>query len=151
MTSSAVFKALDYGNEPTRYGFNVTQLTAANFDAQITLVDALQTATNNVSLGTFSGKSVKAVDVPVGAKATDVNAQRESKWRVTLLDSVDPVGNGSFEIGMPDLTLLVAGTGLMDISAGAGAALVTAIEAAVVSRLGNAMTVDEIVHVGRNI
>lgn len=151
MPSSAVFKALDYGAEATRFGFNVIQLTAANFDAQIALVDALQTAANNVSLGTFSGKSVKAVDVAVGVKAADVNAQRESKWRVTYLDSVQPEGNGSFEMGMPDLSLLVAGTGLMDVSAGAGAALVTAIENAVVSRLGNAVTVDIISHVGRNI
>ncbi len=151
MTSSGTLKARDYGNEATRFGFRMVQLTSANFDAQIALQDALQTAVNNVSLGTFSGKSLQAVDAPVAAKATVVNAQRESKWRVTYTDDVDPIGNGSFEIGMPDLSLLIADTGQMDITAGAGAALVTAIENAIVSVLGNAITVLTIIHVGRNL
>lgn len=151
MPSSATLKGKDYGKEVTRFGFNVVQLTAANFDAQIALVATLQGAVDNVSYGLFDGKTVQAQDVAVGPKATDVNAQRESKWRVTYDDDVQPEGNGSFEIGMADLSLLVAGTGDMDVSAGAGAALVTAIEAAVVSRLGNAVTVTSIIHVGRNI
>lgn len=151
MTSSATLKAKDYSNEATRFGFNMTQVTSANFDAQIILLDNIQTAVGNVALGTFLGKSMQAVDVAVGPKATVVNAQREAKWRVTYTDDVQPEGNGSFEIGMPDLSLLVAGTGKMDVSAGAGAALVTAIEAGVVSRLGNAVTVDDIIHVGRNV
>ncbi len=151
MPSSATLKALDYGSEATRFGFSILQLTAANFDAQIALVTALQGAADNVVLGTFSGKTVQAQDVAVGPKATDEYAQREAKWRVLYTDDVTPNGNGSFEIPMPDLTLLVAGTGDLDVSAGAGAALVTAIENAVVSRLGNAVTVASIKHVGRNI
>lgn len=151
MTSRATLKALDYGSEATRLGFNITQLTAANFDAQIALVVTLQGAIDNVANGLFDGKTVSAQDIAVGPKATSVNAQRESKWRVRYTDDVQPEGDGSFEIGMADLTLLVAGTGIMDVSAGAGAALVTAIEACVVSRLGNAVTVDSIIHVGRNI
>lgn len=151
MPSSVVLKALDYGSEPTRFGFNIIQLTAANFVAQLALVATLQGAVDAVSLGLFGGKTVQAEDVAVGPKATDVNAQREAKWRVTFTDDVQPEGNGSFEIGMPDLSLLVAGTGLMNVTAGAGLALVNAIEAAVVSRLGNAVTVSQIAHVGRNI
>lgn len=151
MPSSATLKAVDYSNEATRFGFAMLQLTAANYDAQVALLTALQGAVDNVVLGLFDGKTLTAVNVAVGPKATDVNAQREAKWRVTYTDDVQPEGDGSFEIGMPDLSLLVAGTGLMDIAAGAGAALVTAIENAVVSRLGNAVSVTEIVHVGRNI
>ena len=151
MPSAVVLKSLDYGSEPTRFGFNIVQLTAANFDAQVALVATLQGAVDNVVLGLFDGKTIQALDIAVGPKATDVNAQRESKWRVTFTDDVQPEGNGSFEIGMPDLSLLVAGTGLMDVSAGAGAALVTAIENTVVSRLGNAVSVTQITHVGRNI
>lgn len=150
-TSSVTLKAKDYGSEATRLGFHITQLTSANFVAQLALVDTLQTAIDNVALGNFSGKQVSAVDIAVGPKATDVNAQREAKWRVIYEDAVNPIGNGSFEIGMADLQFLVAGTGKMDISAGAGAALVTAIEAAVISRLENAITVTEVLHVGRNI
>lgn len=151
MTSSATLKALDYGAEATRFGFKMVQLTAANFDAQVALLTALQGAVDAVVLGLFDGKTLNAVDVPVGPKATDVDAQRESKWRVTYTDDVTPLGNGSFEIGMPDLSLLVAGEGIMNITAGAGAALVTAIENAVISRQGNAVTVTKIAHVGRNI
>lgn len=151
MPSSVVLKAKDFGSEPTRFGFNIIQLTAANFDAQVALVATLQTAVDAVSYGTFSGKTIQALDVATGVKATDEDAQRESKWRVTFTDATDPIGNGSFEIGMADLTLLVAGSGLMNVASGDGAALVTAIENAVVSRLGNAITVDQIAHVGRNI
>lgn len=149
--SSFTLKAKDYGAEATRFGASMLLLTSANFVAQLALLDALQTAVDNVSLGNFSGKTLSAVDVAVGPKATDVNAQRESKWRVTFDDDVQPEGNGSFEMGMADLQFLVAGTGKMDTSAGAGAALVTAIENAVLSRLGNAITVTDIIHVGRNI
>jgi len=151
MGSSVSLKALDYGSEPTRLGFNTLQITSGNIVAQLALIATLQGAIDNVANGLFDGKTVQAEDVPVGPKATDVNAQRESKWRVSFTDDVTPVGNGSFEIGMADLTLLVAGSGLMDVSGGAGAALVTAIEAVVLSRLENAVTVTDIIHVGRNI
>lgn len=151
MTSFVTLKALDYGEEATRFGFHIVQLTSANFDATIAAVATLQGAVDNVVLGLFDGKTVQAQDIEVGPKATDPYAQREAKWRVRYTDDVSSQGNGSFEIGMPDLTLLVAGTGKMDITAGAGAALVTAIEATVLSRLGNAVTVTEIIHVGRNI
>jgi hypothetical protein len=142
---------LDYGKEPTRFGFNIEQMTAANFVAQLALVDALMGAVDNVTLYSWVGNTVQARDIPVGVKATVENAQREAKWRVSYIDATNPIGNGSFEIGMPDLTLLVAGEGKMDITAGAGAALVTAIENAVVSRLANAVTVSQIIHVGRNV
>lgn len=151
MGSSVVLKAKDFGNEPTRLGFNTLQITSANIVAQLALIATLQAAIDAVSLGTFSGKTVQALDVPTGVKASDDAAQREVKWRVVYTDDVTPLGNGSFEIGMPDTSLLVAGTGLMDISAGAGAALVTALEAVVLSRLENAVTVLQISHVGRNI
>lgn len=151
MTSTVTLKGLDYGKEATRLGFNITQMTAANFDAQLALVVTLQGAIENVALGLFTGKTVSAQDIPVGPKSTDTAGQREIKWRVKYLDATDPIGNGSFEIGMADTQFLVAGEGKMDISAGAGAALVTAVEAALVSRLDNAITVDEVVLVGRNI
>lgn len=151
MTSSTVIKGLDYGSEPTRFGFNIVQITSANIVAQLALVDALIAAVDNATLYSWVGNTVQARDVAVTLKASVVNAQRESKWRVTYTDDVQPEGNGSFEIGMADLALLIAGTGKMDISAGAGLALVGAIEAVVVSRLGNAVTVADIIHVGRNI
>lgn len=149
--STVTLKALDYGKEATRLAFGVIQLTAANFDATITAITTLQTAIQAVSLGTHDGKTVQAQDIAVGPKASDAAAQRELKWRVKYLDATDPIGNGSFEIGMADTQFLVAGEGKMDLSAGAGLTLVTQIELTVLSRLGNAVTVSEIVLVGRNI
>jgi len=151
MGSSVVLKAKDFTNEPTRFGFNTLQITSANIVAQLALIQTLQDAVDGVALGVFSGKTVQALDVPTGVKAAVENAQRESKWRVVYTDDVTPLGNGSFEIGMPDLTLLVAGEGNMDVSAGAGLTLVNAIEAVVLSRQENAITVLKISHVGRNI
>lgn len=150
--SSVVLKGRDFSNEPTRLGFDIVLITSANIVAQLALVDTLQAAIDAVSLHVFSGKTVSAVDVQTGVKATDTDAQRERKWRVSYVDATDPIGNGSFEIGMADLTPILPGKeGLMDVSAGVGATLVTAIEAALVSRLGNVITVDSIAHVGRNI
>lgn len=151
MPSSATLKAIDETGEATRFGFKMVQMTSANFDAQVALLNALQVAVDNVVLGQFDGKTLNAVDVPVGPAASDKDAQRESKWRVAYTDDVTPLGNGSFEIGMTDNSLLVAGEGIMDITGGAGAALVTAIQNAVISRQGNAITVTRISHVGRNV
>lgn len=151
MTSGVTLSGKDFGNERTSLGFFITTLTSANLDAELVKVQAVQDAINNTVLGTFNGKVVKAIDTQAAGTPIDPNAQRESKWRVTYIDNVDSIGDGSFEIGMPDLSLLVPGTGNMDVSGGAGAALVTALETNLVSRLDNPITVGSIVHVGRNI
>ena len=58
----------------------------------------------------------------------------------------------SCEIPGANLTLLdAADRGRLDLSVGAGADLVTAFEAYVKSKNGNAVEVLEVIHVGRNI
>lgn len=151
MTSQVTLGVTDFNGEKSSFGFHIPTLTSANFDASLTVVDGLIANVNGVTLEDVSRQIVKARDIPYGGASADPNAQRELKWRVVYSDPTDPIGNGSFEIPCPDLSLLVAGTGEMNTSAGAGATLVTGIEANMVSRLGNAIQVDRIYLVGRNI
>lgn len=151
MTTRVTVSGLDYSLEGTSMSLYFPTLTAANFDAQATARATVQTAIQNVSLIDFEGLQFVGVDA---ARETDrpasQYAQREAKWLVTMSDDV----NGKtfqFEIGGPDLTLLSVDDGSsMDTSGGAGAALVTALEANLVSPDGNACTFVKAVHVGRN-
>lgn len=152
MPSVAQLASNDYDGEPTRFRFFIATITGANHDAQLANVQEVQDAVNGVSLATFNGKKVATVDISASGSAATKAAQREIKWRVRYVDNTDPIGDGSFEIGAADTDLLGAGgSGLMDVSAGAGATLVTELEENLVSRLGNAITVQEIKLVGRNI
>jgi hypothetical protein len=113
---------------------------------------ALQNAINGVSLGLPTSQTRtwerEALASPNSAAAS-ADAQRERKWLVRAYDSItfDPV---TFEIPAADLSLLQANSEFMDVSGGAGAALVTAVESGVISKAGNPVIVYEIVHVGRN-
>lgn len=152
MTSRVVFSGRDYGKgEITRLAVLLGDVTSVNYDARIASKDALLAAINGVTVddNAFTGQQFNAVDISVGAAHGNKDAQRERKWRVPLIDSVNPLGNWSFEIGMADSANLAAGTEVMDVAAGAGLALVQALVANCVSRLGNAVTVGPIVLVGR--
>lgn len=150
MTSRATYSGLDYGEEPTRTGVIFPTVSSANFDAVSASVDTVQGLINGVTLHDLTGVSFNAVQTPAGAKSSDREAQREKKWRVSYTDDVDPIGNGSFEIGMADLSLLASDSENMDTSSGAGLALVGGLEANIVSRLGNTITIASIKFVGRN-
>jgi len=91
-------------------------------------------------------------DAGPGGNPADKKAQIESKWLVSYHDSVVVTDEYTLEIPGADAALLAAGTDNMDLSAGAGATLKTQIEATVVApRTGNAVVVDEVVRVGRNL
>lgn len=79
---SARFRGRDYSQEPTSFGvwLGTDPVTAANFDAFIADVAALQTAAQDVSYIPM-GQTFLVVDEAGGA-ATDANGQRESKARV---------------------------------------------------------------------
>lgn len=150
MPDKVQVSGIDYSYEGTSVGLYITTLTAANFDAQITAAQSLQSAIQGVSLIDFDGLTVRHVDSETETdQPASVYAQREAKW---LVRYNDPTANkiGSFEIGGADLTLLDSGGKKMDVSGGAGAALVAALEANALSPAGNAITVIEILHVGRN-
>jgi hypothetical protein len=88
---------------------------------------------------------------PSSVGSTNPLAQRECKWLVRGVDSVTGTKH-KLEIPQADLTLLdPANKGKMLISSGDGAQLKTDLEAVwMSSETGNAITVVDIIHVGRN-
>lgn len=140
---------LDHSKEGTSTSFYLIDLTAANFTAQGVILGDMQTAIQGVSLIAYEGATYPAmVTQRENTPAADPYAQRESKWQVDLVDDVTQE-TSNFEIGGADLSLLSGNTELMDLTAGAGLALVTAIETNVRSRAGNTVTVVQVKHVGR--
>lgn len=152
MTVKASLLGLDYSDEATRIGVEMADMTAVNFDAQVTAILAVQVAIQGVSIIGFAGVLYPGVDTPrETTPAALPAAQREFKFRCKLTDAINPLGNWSFEIGGADTALLVANTDLLDLTAGAGLALKTALEANCVSRLGNAVVLVEGKLVGRSL
>ncbi len=152
MTSRVYLKARDYSNEPTKVGVFFPDITSANYDAQVTSMGLLQAAMDGVTAGDLNGSQLNAVDVPVPSKAAVPAAQRELKWHVSYSDPSSAIGNGSFEIPMADTGELDANGQDLDIGTGTpGEALVTAIQTYCVSRLDNAIVVETIKLVGRNL
>lgn len=150
MTDRITVSGLDHSNEGTRAGGYISDLTAANFDAQVAAAQAIQTAIQGVSLIAHQGLTITVNNADrETTPAADPYAQREHKWLVTMSDGVaNTLVN--LEIGGADLSLLASDGSTMDVSGGAGAALVTALEANLKSKAGNALTFVKAVHVGRN-
>lgn len=151
MTSKLVLSYVDYDEETSSVGVRGVDFTAANFDAQVALQDALVTAISGVTIANqYKTQRIAAAVETAKTLPTDPYAQRETKWLVRYTDNVNSNGDGSFEIPGADLSLLITNGKTMDVSAGAGAAFVTAFEAYARSKLGNAVTFVSATHVGRN-
>lgn len=110
-------------------------------------------AVDGVSIGTLE-KSVlaNAEDKDVGSTAVPANqyAQRETKWLARYTDDVT-LKRYQFEIPCANLALLAGNTDFMDLTAGAGLELKTQFESIGQSPVGNAVTLNSVEHVGRNI
>lgn len=143
---------MDYDEEISTVSVEGVSIGAANFDAQAALQDALIAALNDVTLGAHTATTrVSSFGKLTLTPPADNNAQRERKWLVQMHDNVT-LDRLSFEIPCADLSLLSSqAKGEMDSDVAAYTALVTAIENYVQSPKGNAVVVDRIVHVGRNI
>jgi hypothetical protein len=138
----------DYNGEGSSVTVRTIDLTAANFDATITALNGLRDAVEGVTLASLTKQSIQAIETETGTGLpASQYAQRESKWLVKFQQ--DDGQFGSFEIPAADLTLLNGHTELMDVSGGAGQALVTSIQGNVYGRDGELVTVLEIQHVGR--
>lgn len=124
--------------------------------AKAAISDAEITAIFNAIVGVTIGNVEKSVlkistDKDAGVVGVPGNAfaQREIKWLVRYTDSVTGK-KYRFEIPTADLDLTTAGTDFMDLSSTEGAALVSALEAGIVSQDGNAVNIDTVEFVGRN-
>lgn len=152
MASKLTLTYRDY-SEPEETGtaqFTGTTLTAANFDAQATLMNALRAATANITLGSLKKEARTAVEtLSPGALPASAFAQRETKWLVRYRDDVtgEPF---RLEIPCADLDLLdPAQKDKADLTGVEMAAFVVAFEAFQLSPNGNAVTLIEVRHVGR--
>ena len=153
MTSKMTLSYIDHDGEPSTVTVFGADATAGSFTALNGALDDLRDAIDAVTLLNRT-KDERAMSVTETTAALPANgfAQREIKWLVSYTDNVNPVGDGSFEIPGADLSLLLAGSDEMNTGAGTpGEELVNQLELTRKSRLGNAITVSKIIHVGRNI
>lgn len=152
MTSKLTISVLDHDKESSTVSVRGADVNAGNFAAQEALMDAILAAVDGVSIGqVYKDERTYAVNEVTKTPPANPFSQRETKWLVRYTDDVDSNGDGSFEIPAADLALLSLNTKNMNLAAGAGLALKNALEAGMVSKLGNAITVTDVIHVGRNI
>jgi hypothetical protein len=139
----------DYSKETCTFQCEGVPLTAANFDAQRTLQDALVTAIEGISLGTHFKKVIKALVVRDSITLpASVEAQRETKWRVSYEDTTTHLMY-SLDIPMADRTKLLTNSDEADFEEEDVAAFITAFEAYVKSPDNNSVTIRSITHTGR--
>jgi hypothetical protein len=145
----------DYKGDPSNFRLRTTTITAANFDAQATLVSNFETAV----------AGLQVADVPVGRlqhgneeidnqdKSSTPQASRKCK---ALVRYEDDTTKEVYQTAVPcaDLSHLDADNrGYFDLDDGGDvAAFVTAFEALALSpEEGNSVTVLSIQHVARNL
>jgi len=147
----ANWSTIDHDGEGSSIGVRIVDLTAGNIAAQLTAIGLLEDALQAVTLVGFTKLDVLAVTTLIGdpQPSADGNAQRETKWLVSGTDSAG--FSTTIEIPGADLTLLPSGSASLDLTAGAGLTLKNALEAVWRSKQGNAVTVDSVKHVSRNI
>jgi len=143
----------DYNGERSTVTVRGVELTAANFDAQysalIQFYDAIVGITEGLRVGAKFGNDIQIVDNRTPASSP--NAQRERKWLVRYTDGT-AMKPYSMELPCADLTFLDPNNReYADMSDLDVAAFVAIFESFVRSPDGNAVTVDSIQHVGRNL
>jgi len=153
-TSLYSLSILDKSKEdgPSSVRLHTTLMTAGNFSAQAGLMDTLRTAITGIITGTPSTERRLAADTKLSSvRPTDVNAQREIKWLVTYEDDVTHDVYRA-EIPTADLALLDGPSDhINDLTTGAIATFVAAFEAVVLSKAGNAVTILDIMFVGKRL
>ena len=131
--------------------FQGAVITAANLDAQETLIAALRAATLAMQTGVIVKDDVHSVVTPGDpTKASNPLARRELKCSVEYMDDVT---YKVYRTEIPCVDLANTDTAderKIDKAAGDGLAFVTAFEAYVLSPVGNAVTVQDLWIVGRN-
>jgi len=138
--------------ETSSFEVPVTTLTAANLVAQTALINDLQIAVDNLTIGQLNKTAIIQNRTQVSiSNSPNVAAQRECKLLLRYHDNTDFT---KFRVSIPtfDLTALESGNEYLDLEADEGLALKTAFEAIVRSPndASHAVTLDSAQHVGRN-
>lgn len=143
---------IDYNGEKSTHRVRVAEITAANFAAQETARAAYGVAIAGICNGVFNQYNHGNQDFLTNDPSSSPLDQREIKWLITYADAT----TGQLyrtELPCADLAQLDpndrAHANIGD--AGAVDAFVTAFEAFVLSPDGNAVEIQEITFVGRNI
>jgi hypothetical protein len=151
MASDVTVSLLDYGGESSRTRFQITTMTAANFDAVNLDVTDLVTAIDGISLMTISGQQVVSGSLFLSrTKPASVDAQREKKWLIRYEDNTTHKIYRN-EIPGADLSLLATNSDMADLSLGAWTSFIAAFEAVVKSPDGNAVTFLDAQYVGKRL
>ena len=146
----------DNSKEVNGFGFYTPQLAAGNVDdyssVSGTLINNVLTALALVVNGTVRSAGVTAFSSVISeASPGDGEAQNEKRLLLKYYDTVETDFKGRMEIPSFDMgTYQTEGTDSIDLTQTNIAALVTALEAAAVSKLGNPIVIYEGVFVGRN-
>lgn len=140
----------DYSNEDSTTTVNTKSLT--DNVAYEAARDAFNTAVDNITSGRLAAYTESNIVRLSNQPAIDSSSARELK---VLVSYEDTVTFKKFSVTVPtfrpSLVTMMAGTDLVDITAGSAAAFVTAFEAFVNSPDGNAVSVISMRLVGRNI
>lgn len=141
----------DYDGEKSTLQVYAADLNAGNIAAELTLQATFGAAINDMSLGSLQEIRYGNQVVSNAAAPAETYAQREMKWRVDYTDDVTGKPY-HFTIPVADTSKLDANNrGFADPDDTDVAAFITATEAYVLSQDGNAITVQQIELVGRNI
>lgn len=142
----------DYDGEKTVFRIHTADLNAGNIAAQLGLQAALGAAINDMVIGTlYNIRYGNEVTTP-GAAPVDPFAQRELKWLVGYRDTVAG-GLYTVELGTADLSNLDPNNRNSAHIGDAGPVdqFITDFEAYAISPLGNAVNIEYIRPVGRNL
>jgi len=143
----------DYDSESTTFRVHAADLNAGNIAAQLTLQSNLGAAINNMVLGSLQTIRYGNGVISGSAAPSDPFAQRESRWLVRYHDAVTGK-QYRVELGTADYSNLDPNNRDHAFIGDAGDvdAFVTAFEAYVLAPdTNNAVEIDEILAVGRNV
>lgn len=144
----------DFSQETTSFRIHSAALTVGNIVAEYAVAATLRLAIADVISGTI--QKVTMQDQAGALDNTwpgDAVAQRELKWLITYKDMTTEKDYRA-ELGTAELTdnsLLVAGTDIADLTDASWIAFVTQFEIAALSQDGNAVEIQQIRLVGRNL
>ena len=147
----------DYDGESSNMTINTVEITAANVDAQQTLLTTLRTALNDITIGVVSKSVLSDIGWDTLTPTTNPFGQREIKWVIIVEDTL---GNRykANEVPTADLSLLTGnqkyiirnGVVSVDDPDGFVADFKSAYEAVAVSNTGLAVVIHDMYQVGRN-
>lgn len=152
MPSKVTFEYQDYSRERSKVGFDIVTITAANFDATISAVNALSSAILAVQKeNALQSKIVQAQNTLISrSPASDKASQRETKWMLTLEDATLHTLT-RHEIPLADTQWVTANSDFADLDNPPFDALKTAIESTVKSPAGNSVLLVSAQLVGKRI